>query len=62
MDRLGLPDKPIALDDEDDGVKSANPSAGAGGGEDMGGKESNEGEPEATEEDGEERRHVSALV
>ena len=36
MDRLGLPDTPIALDDEEDeGVKSANPSA-TGEGEETG--------------------------
>ena len=38
MDRLGLPDTPIALDDEDE-VKSGNPSA-TGDGEETGGKES----------------------
>ena len=63
MDRLGLPDKPIALDDEEDeGVKSANPLAGEGGGEEAGGQELNPGEPEGSVTDGEERKHVSALV
>jgi hypothetical protein len=63
MDRLGLPDKPIALDDEEDeGVKSANPSVGEGGGEEAGGQESNPSEPEGSVADGEEHKHVSALV
>jgi len=61
MDRLGLPDTPIALDDEEDeAVKSANPSA-TGDGEETGGKESDEGEP-GSEATGGERKHVSALV
>jgi hypothetical protein len=29
LDRLDIPDKPIALDEEDEGVKRANPSMGA---------------------------------
>jgi hypothetical protein len=62
MDRLGLPDKPIALDDEEDeGVKSANPSAGEGDGEKTGGKESDEVEA-GSEATGGERKHVSALA
>lgn len=60
MDRLNLPDKPIALDEEDECERSANPSA-AGDEEETGGKESDEGEP-GTEAGGGERRHVSALV
>src|ERR1700687_6096678 len=56
MDRLGLPDTPIALDDEDE-VKSANPSA-TGDGEETGWKESDEGEP-GSEAAGGERKHVS---
>ena len=62
MDRLGLPDKPIALDEEEDeGVKSADPLAAAGDGEETGGKESDEGEA-GSEATGGERKHVSALV
>jgi hypothetical protein len=62
MDRLGLPDKPITLDEEEDeGVKSANPSAAAGDGEEIGGKESDEVEA-GSEATGGERKHVSALV
>ena len=60
MDRLNLPDKPIALDEEDEGEKGAKPSA-AGDEEKTGEKESNEGEP-GSEAGGGERRHVSALV
>ena len=61
MDRLGLPDTPIALDDEEDEeVKSANPLA-ADDGEETGGKESDEGEPDSEATDGE-HKHVSALV
>lgn len=60
MDRLNLPDKPIALDEEDEGEKSANPSA-AGDEEETGGKESDEGEP-GTEAGGGAGKHVSALV
>ena len=60
MDRLNLPDKPIALDEEDEGEKSANAS-GAGDEEETGGKESDEGEP-GSEAGGGERSHVSALV
>src|ERR1700757_1568349 len=62
MDRLGLPDKPIALaEEEDEGVKSADPLAAAGDGEETGGKESDEGEA-GSEATGGERKHVSALV
>jgi hypothetical protein len=62
MDRLGLPDKPIALDEEEDeGVKSADPLAAAGDGDETGGKESDEGEA-GSEATGGERKHVSALV
>lgn len=61
MDRLNLPDKPIALDEEDEGImKSASPPA-AGDEEETGGKESEECEP-GSEAAGGEGKHVSALV
>jgi hypothetical protein len=61
MDRLNLPDKPIALDEEDEGMKSASPTAAGDEEETGGGKESDEREP-ASEAAGGEGKHVSALV
>jgi hypothetical protein len=60
MDRLNLPDKPIALDEEDEGMQSASRTA-AGDEEETGGKESDEREP-GSEAAGGEGKHVSALV
>jgi hypothetical protein len=62
LDRLEISDRPIALDEEDEGVKGANPSMGAAAREDAGEKKSNQVEREGSEADGEEQKDVSALV
>lgn len=65
LDRLNIPDKPIALDEEDEPVKKSNPSVSTAAGEDE--KESNkqQGEQEGSESsetDGKESEEVSVLV
>lgn len=68
LDRLNIPDKPIALDEEEEPMKRANPSSGTTTGKTAGEKESNEqqGEHEGSESqagmDGEHSKDVSALV
>jgi hypothetical protein len=59
LDRLNIPDKPVGRDQEDEPVRT--PSPAAGGKQE---KESNklDGEQESSETNGEESKHVSALV
>jgi hypothetical protein len=59
LDRLNIPDKPVGRDEEDEPVRT--PSPAAGGKEE---KESNklDSEQESSGTDGEESKHVSALV